>query len=668
MKHSGWPTPQVVLSDSPDATTNNGDLIVDSSNHRRVYVISYRQSADDEDELLEFFHCYTVLKLDGGNFMVSFLTINLEDLPLEADAIDVIRNSVDERYTIAPGWMEMGNYNLMDKEYGQTELTLNFIINVSPTHLDRVQAYFMKSTEMISNIRKSYDRSLEVDNAVHSHFINVIMPKLKGLTEIENEALEECTKLLNWGSKETKWRKISGSKNDRIEKSQTDHEDETVSVMGVAKIDESAEMILSHILHTTSNERLKNHLQTNGHTERTCEIDYESHTSHFTTEIKAPKIMGARNRWFASYWVWDKGWKGDPNVYVIAILPVTMDAKVDLDSKTGGKVLAAATGVFSGFLQSSKLLKLTSDNQKAEVVVASTIAMFVIEPLAGRVSRVTQLQKTDLNLGDSKLSKMFGNYVAQYSLHILDKLLLKYERNGDLVDAELRGAFMNKLPLSARKLSGDHEKLIAKCLAIETAAGDFTEIKSNSHRIKYYQKYDPSIDASGATGKAVTELDSSAAEALAWRWAWTSNQKMRLHREDNRSVSRSMIKEDTSGNEAILETTKRFPFPFRSRQFIAKAVWSGPDSEGSYLYCWESTSDDVTNSSYVKATSIGFIKFKPIPGSLRSQFTMFQKNNVGGNVPVRVGNLTIRHSLITAAELHSTFDRDDEIDAENETN
>ena len=59
------------------------------------------------------------------------------------------------------------------------------------------------------------------------HFINVIMPKLKGLTEIENEALEECTKLLNWGSKETKWRKISGSKNDRIEKSQADHGDET---------------------------------------------------------------------------------------------------------------------------------------------------------------------------------------------------------------------------------------------------------------------------------------------------------------------------------------------------------------------------------------------------------------------------------------------------------
>ena len=76
-------------------------------------------------------------------------------------------------------------------------------------------------------------------------------------------------------------------------------------------------------------------------------------------------------------------------------------------------------------------------------------------------------------------------------------------------------------------------------------------MKSDSYRIKYYIKYVNSISGEKnlATGKAICEVDAPASSVLAWRWDFCSNEKMEIHREDNRSVSRYV--KELSWNEAI---------------------------------------------------------------------------------------------------------------------
>ena len=56
----------------------------------------------------------------------------------------------------------------------------------------------------------------------------------------------------------------------------------------------------------------------------------------------------------------------------------------------------------------------------------------------------------------------------------------------------------------------------------------------SSHRVKYFQKYVSGSKV--ATGKAITEVDASAEDVLAWRWDWCSNEKMLIHRESRKSV------------------------------------------------------------------------------------------------------------------------------------
>ena len=105
------------------------------------------------------------------------------------------------------------------------------------------------------------------------------------------------------------------------------------------------------------------------------------------------------------------------------------------------------------------MIPSATTTNKLPMVVASSIAIFVIEPLSVRVTRVTQFQKRDLQIGASKLGKYISNYAAQYSLATWELLREKYERNGSLIDSELLLSFIDKTS-SVPALNGDQMKLV----------------------------------------------------------------------------------------------------------------------------------------------------------------------------------------------------------------
>ena len=221
---------------------------------------------------------------------------------------------------------------------------------------------------------------------------------------------------------------------------------------------------------------------------------------------------------------------------------------------------------------------------------------------------------------------------------ILDDLHEKYQRIGKLVDKEVQDDFVARIG-SAPSPSVLQKVVIAKCLSLgdHLKHGDFNEIKSSSHQAKCFVCYDGISDV--ATGKTVCNVDEYAAVVLAYRWDWCSHQKMAAHREDEKSISRSVVKV-ISQNEVIVAITKQMPFPFRSRRFILRTIWSGPDPvDGSFLYCWEPFEEIVArvnlnfNRSSVRAKTTGFIKLTPT--GLRScEYLMIQRLESGGHIPV----------------------------------
>ena len=292
---------------------------------------------------------------------------------------------------------------------------------------------------------------------------------------------------------------------------------------------------------------------------------YHSHTCHYTLEVNSPAPF--KNRKFSGYQTWMKGFdNNNPGSYAIAVYD---DDKEDTPSSS-------------------------SNSSSSGVVFGGITALFVLEPIAPRVTRVIQVQLSDLKFDRMTFGSLLSNLTAKIALGVLKSLRIKYQRLGLTVDKEIREEFISNIPL-APPLTPDQQDLINKCLLLDNVTdGEFKKITSTSRRIEYFQKYDRSSQGEKYVmiGKAVAEIDASAPEVLSWRWNWTSNEKMIVHDKDDNSVSRSVV-EYISSNEAIVETTKRFPSPFKDRQFIIRTVWSGPDGFGSFLYCYESFDGDL---------------------------------------------------------------------------
>ena len=168
-----------------------------------------------------------------------------------------------------------------------------------------------------------------------------------------------------------------------------------------------------------------------------------------------------------------------------------------------------------------------------------------------------------------------------------------------------------------------------------------------------------------ALGKANVIIDTSAEEALAWRWDYCSNEKMKIHVEDYRnSIARLVVKE-VCRNEIIISAIKRLPFPFHSREFVIKCFYT-KENDSAFLFCWESVNDaDAVDYGFrnksVRGYSKGFMTLTNF-GNRQCEVLFVQKLISRGSIPLWLGNMKIKDSLSIASELVNAFSRDNEID------
>ena len=102
----------------------------------------------------------------------------------------------------------MGNYVLRGKEYGQTEVEFNLVVDVDPSLMSilKVNHYFKDQVQVLTKAREVFDRSDEVDLAENANFVNNIISNSPELTREEQALVDNSLKFI--GEKRVRVEKV----------------------------------------------------------------------------------------------------------------------------------------------------------------------------------------------------------------------------------------------------------------------------------------------------------------------------------------------------------------------------------------------------------------------------------------------------------------------------
>jgi len=519
------PVPKVVHVNNEDCT------IVQSFRYSSAAKIVFR-----------VLQCFAKVRNSSKSIELVFWSVRRADVPDEAQTSETTEffklhglTVLDDEYS------EDGNMKLSSLSHQQTQFVYNIKIGFFSKSLSLVKVHklLQSALDLATVANKKFDRSDEVDNAVQSHFINNVMPNVP-LSKDEKKSIDYCIKSLKYGDDFQTWSRLPQNLNDTVQKFTIDNDGKLVIVKGITIVDERAEVIMSYLIHFTSNERNKIGLELNGDLERSMKNDDKSHTSRITSEVKSPPPI--TNRRFVGSHIWAKEWGGNVDTFVIASLP-------DKDDGTTAK----------------------------GVVLATTTALFVIERLAERVSRITQLQKTDLKLPDGFIGDAINKYAAKYSLLVLDELYTKYERKQKEVDSDIRLEFIKKIA-SAPPISTEYTSLVETCKQLvtdfDTSVGmKETNLKKLSHYGEMSMKRKEKrgyCERSIGMGRCVEVIDAPPEVVTSWLYDFCSKDRQRIDREAGH-IARLSFAND--GRQQLIASVKRVQWPFSNREFVTILVW-----------------------------------------------------------------------------------------------
>jgi len=414
--------------------------------------------------------------------LISFCSLSPKELPVEEQQLEL----PPVGFTILPGWKEMGNYQLKRIEYDQSIVSLNFLIDINTSQLSSalLLSYLKTTAEILDSARVKYARSSDIDEAINKNFITNIMPNAKPPTQTETGLI---TKALTYPK--LPFVRIPGSlrKDSSVEMFHILSSNESAYGKAVGIVDTSAEECLSWAYHICSFERMAENVISNGNLLRAAKPIPDSRSIVFSAGIKMP--TGVNNRVFHSWFAWDrvKNYNGN-EALILAFAP----------TEQYDQTLLPSTPSFPN---------------QSETIIGKSYGIFIFESLAPRVTRMAFIQQ--VNMGGS-IPVFLLNSLIPYASSIVQQMVDRFKRRGKEVDFEIRVSFISKIN-TVPALTDDQQRLVERCKTLEDVKhGEFAEIESSSHRIKYYQKHDTS-DATRdiAIGKAITEIDESAQTVLA---------------------------------------------------------------------------------------------------------------------------------------------------------
>jgi hypothetical protein len=211
-------------------------------------------------------------------------------------------------------------------------------------------------------------------------------------------------------------KRVKGTLKEGIDKFLWREGDNVWAAFGVT-VDKSAKGILAEEFLLDTFENSEGHLKNNGNLPRVTRNDFEGTRGlHYHLGVKVP---AATNRLFENWFVWKEvKLENGRTSYMLAFVPLT--------EYPGG-----------GF----------KDLSKEGFVLAESTGVYFFNEIAPNVCRVTRIQTGDLHFSGihKTLTDKAIDYLAKNQLVQANRLQKKFRRNGNEVDAEVRGALVERM-------------------------------------------------------------------------------------------------------------------------------------------------------------------------------------------------------------------------------
>ena len=387
-----------------------------------------------------------------------------------------------------------------------------------------------------------------------------------------------------------------------------------------------------------------------------CEED--SHTMLFVNLVRLGGVLASRV--FATSFSWREE---DDGSFLIAWAPVKEYASRE-------RVAQADESI-------------SSDAAASQATRATTRGFFHFKALALSVCQVTYVSQA--NLGGS-IPKAVIAFRTKQTLGIVQKMQAKFERKGNVVDAEMRSAF--PLPPPLAELNDVQKRVVESCRYLESEeGGEWEPLNSSSPLVDMWCKHTPAKkgERSIALGKAtagessvqsvdlfllppsphlfthdVAGLDCSAHHALAYFFAAVSRERMRISSEQGDPAR--LVQRRTGSNDFVWATIKKMPFSLRNREFVARQV-AATDTNGDFLVVAVPTDEVIDyrmKTTTVRGVSRLIMRLVP-EGHDRCKVTYHIHLDAGGRIPTFVVNSKLPLALGAVDVLLEEFQRDDDV-------
>ncbi|GMI45735.1 hypothetical protein TrCOL_g13458, partial [Triparma columacea] len=629
------------------------------------------QHCGSGNKFVEFLLDVKVVSPDKSRNIMELAPLDEDDLSDEATTMLVKILASIKTKTVKRGVIK-GKLSFTDFEFGQTAVTMVGTLKAEERVTEtksEVDVHTVKSFKSIRSMRSSFEGSPGrpkkgdvkaayaavkgimgevrkkfrqpgvIDERRKRNFVEEVMPRAPPLTREEEAMLEGIGKLEE--ELHTKGKRVKGTLKEGIDKFLWRDGDNVWAAFGVT-VDKSAKGVLAEEFLLDTFARSEAHFKNNGNLPRTIRKDVDGTRS--VNYHVGKKVPAATNRLFENWFVWKEAkLDNGQTTYMIGFVPLRE-------------------------YYGASLTNLSKDG----FVVGVTRGIYIMAEVAPNVCRVTRIQTVDLKFSGIHKTVMDNaiDYLAKNQLVEANRLQEKFKRNSKKVDAEVRGALVEKMREGV-ELEEDQKTVFGELEKLFGREGDegWRPLKSPYEGVKMEIKYKQqekgqrSITLAKASGVA----DCSAEEAAAWFFEYCSRERTTKGFATG-ELARLEIREGTERtNEKKFATVKQFPFLITNREFVQRLIWRRNNTDCVTVAVW-SIDKKVDYGGLGKlvrgATKAIFTitNIQEINGFPQCKIELMQHVDAGDHLPGKfVEKLTPKVMGVLKSAIES-FERDEEVD------
>ncbi|GMI48438.1 hypothetical protein TrCOL_g6642 [Triparma columacea] len=314
------------------------------------------------------------------------------------------------------------------------------------------------------------------------------------------------------------------------------------------------------------------------------------------------------------------------------------------------------------------------DLSKEGFVLGETTGVYFFNEIAPNICRVTRVQTVDLKftglLQKAVMDKAI-DYLAKGQLVEANRLQEKFRRNGKEVDAEVRGALVERMREGV-ELEEDQKKVFGELEELFSGEGErgWGPLESPYEGVKMQIKYRQQLRGkkSIALGRALCEVDCAAEEAAAWYFEFCSTERMATDREEGNLARLEIQTYRGKPNEKVVATVKIFPKFISNREFVNKLTLRKDTHKSISVAVWP-LKDEVdyggSAGTFLRGTTQAIFiatNIENVSGIPQCKIELLQHVDAAGHLPKSLVDKKTPNTLGVVAELRTSFNKDEEVD------